>query len=79
MMAKSAPQRWRESLGLSRRELSDLTGYSPTTCYLMERGLDTNHQPHNLQAVKRYKAACLGVTVLKHCKQPSLDTWEWTS
>ena len=78
-MSVSPQQQWRESLSLSRRELAELTGYSTTTIYLFERGLDTNHQPHNPEALKRYKAACLAVTVLKHCKQPSLATWEWTT
>jgi transcriptional regulator with XRE-family HTH domain len=73
----SNPQQWRENLGLSVRDLSELTGYSGAAIRLFESGENTLGKPHNAAAAKRYKLACLAVMFLRSY-QINLEQWEWT-
>lgn len=69
-------KQWREAMGLTIASLAELTGYSKSAISLFERGMNTEGQPHNGAAFKRYKLACMGVRFLRHYGT-TLDQWEW--
>jgi transcriptional regulator with XRE-family HTH domain len=62
---------FRESMGWSPEELAERTGYSRTSVYLFERGLDFNLNTCSDKAWHRYKLACAGAALLENYK------WHW--
>lgn len=54
-------KQWRQRLGLSRRALSDLTGFSPGSIQTFEAGRKHNGDPIDADAFQRYKMACASV------------------
>lgn len=58
---------WRESLGLSRQRLADLTGYSRESIYWYEKGAqpptkrEGGGKPTPEWIAQRYKLTCAGV------------------
>jgi transcriptional regulator with XRE-family HTH domain len=68
---------WRDSMSLSPKQLSDLTGYSVPAIRLFESGRNTKKEAHNPDAWRRYKLACLAVMFMREY-QLNPDVWEWT-
>jgi transcriptional regulator with XRE-family HTH domain len=53
---------WRENvLGLSRRQLADLVGYSETMIKEFEHGRRFDGSPLSLNALTRYRTACAAI------------------
>lgn len=69
---------WRTALGLSVKQLSELTGYSGPAIRLFECGRNTKKEAHNPDAWRRYKLACLAVMFMKEYDLTP-DAWEWTT
>jgi DNA-binding XRE family transcriptional regulator len=68
---------WRNAMHLTMDQLSELTGYSRESIFLMERGRNSKGKPHAPCVWRRYKLACLAVRVLKMQKVESVDKWQW--
>lgn len=56
-----AARQWRESLGLTRAALSDLTGFSQQSIADYESGFQTKGTPVDPDAFKRYKLVCAAI------------------
>lgn len=56
-----AAKQWRRRLGLSRRALSELTGYSEESIRLYEVGRKPNGEPIDPCAFQRYKLGCAAI------------------
>lgn len=67
---------WRRAMRLTRQEMSDLTGYSPSAIVAYERGTTTQGLPHDARCLRRYKLTCLAVHMLRGAGR-ELDQWEW--
>jgi transcriptional regulator with XRE-family HTH domain len=70
---------WRRQMGLTMKELGELTGYSPEAIFLYERGQNSQGKPHAPYAWRRYKLACLAVMFLRHYRIESVDNWSWSA
>jgi hypothetical protein len=70
-------KQWRGRLGLSAKELSELTGYSPMAIHLFESGRTSKGEPHDPKVWQRYKLVCLAVMFLREF-QMTTQNWEWT-
>jgi hypothetical protein len=68
---------WRRAMKLTMAELSQLTGYSIESIFLLEAGHNSTGKPHAAHAWRRYKLACMAVRFLLHYKIPTIDKWEW--
>ena len=77
MTESERAKEWRREMGLTMDALGELTGYSREAIVLFERGTTSTGGPHSTVAWRRYKAACLAVTILKHYRQTTVDQWEW--
>ena len=64
---------WRERQGLSRAELATLVGYSAEAVQAIEAG------KRDERTMRRYKAACLLVSILRSVNRPelSVESWQW--
>lgn len=65
-------QTWRIGLGLSRRELAEMTGYSQSSIVSMERGTTAAGEPIDEGAWQRYRMACAAVAA-------GVTGWNWGS
>lgn len=54
-------KQWRKRIGLTRRTLSDLTGFSPGSIACFEAGRKSNGEPIDPSAFQRYRLACAAV------------------
>lgn len=54
-------KQWRIRLGLSRRALSELTGFSPGAIATFELGRQSTGQPIDPAAFQRYRMTCAAV------------------
>jgi predicted transcriptional regulator len=71
-------KQWRAQLGLSAKELSELTGYSPMAIHLFESGRTSKKEPHDPKVWQRYKLVCLAVMFMKEYEM-NPAAWEWTT
>lgn len=69
---------FRHALGLTMRELGELTGYNKQAIWLFEHGRNSEGEAPDPRAWHRYKLACLGVAVLKRYDIASIDQWPWS-
>lgn len=54
-------RQWREALGLTRPQLSELTGYSLNQILLFEKGATNTGEPIASAAWQRYRLICAAV------------------
>jgi hypothetical protein len=66
--------RWRERHGWTLQQLSELTGYSDSAIYWMERGQSTAKRPVNKYAWQRYKLCCFA---LSKAMADGTKRWNW--
>lgn len=68
-------QHWRQVvMGLSIKELAELTGYSVTAIRCFEANANTRGELFGPDAWKRYRMACRAV-VLTDENKPAIATW----
>jgi transcriptional regulator with XRE-family HTH domain len=65
-MPKTKPEHqrareWRERMGLTLRELGELTGYGLKTVWWMEQGRSSRGEPTKPWVMQRYRLACAAV------------------
>ena len=82
-MTNSLPEnelarQWRHRQHLTMDQLSELTGYSRESIFLMERGTNSHGKPHAPVVWRRYKLACLAVATLRHYKVETVNQWQWS-
>jgi transcriptional regulator with XRE-family HTH domain len=54
-------RQWREAHKLTVPQLAEMTGWTPQTIYVFERGYQHNGKPIDPSVFWRYRMACAGV------------------
>lgn len=70
---------WRNNRAkMDVQQLADITGYSPQSIYLMEKGITSTGAPVKPWAWQRYKMCCAGVELyLSSCAAGQAKLFNW--